>query len=205
MNEITTTPNLWFDPTNCFIGGHWLPTDARETLPLENPSDGTIIWANQAELEMLGYCSDEYIGHNISEFHADAPVLEDILNRLFRGDRIKEYEARLRAKDGSLRQVIIDSSALFEGGKFVHTRCFTRDISERKHAEELLRRSEERFRALVNASSDVVYHMSPDWSEMRQLDGKGFIAVQHEQHRIALGRRGCLGPGDIDSIGCAPF
>jgi signal transduction histidine kinase len=125
---------------------------------------------------MLGYCSDEYIGHNISEFHADAPVLEDILNRLFRGDRIKEYEARLRAKDGSLRQVIIDSSALFEGGKFVHTRCFTRDISERKHAEELLRRSEERFRALVNASSDVVYHMSPDWSEMRQLDGKGFIA-----------------------------
>jgi PAS domain S-box-containing protein len=139
-------------------------------------SDGTIIWANQAELEMLGYCSDEYIGHNISEFHADAPVLEDILNRLFRGDRIKEYEARLRAKDGSLRQVIIDSSALFEGGKFVHTRCFTRDISERKQAEELLRRSEERFRALVNASSDVVYHMSPDWSEMRQLDGKGFIA-----------------------------
>ena len=139
-------------------------------------SDGTIIWANQAELEMLGYCSDEYIGHNISEFHADAPVLEDILNRLFRGDRIKEYEARLRAKDGSLRQVIIDSSALFEDGKFVHTRCFTRDISERKQAEDLLRRSEERFRALVNASSDVVYRMSPDWSEMRQLDGKGFIA-----------------------------
>ena len=43
MNEITTTPNLWFDPTNCFIGGHWLPTEARETLPHENPSDGTII------------------------------------------------------------------------------------------------------------------------------------------------------------------
>ena len=82
----------------------------------------------------------------------------------------------MRAKDGSLRQVIIDSSALFEGGKFVHTRCFTRDISERKRAEDLLRRSEERFRALVNASSDVVYRMSPDWSEMRQLDGKGFIA-----------------------------
>jgi len=38
-------------------------------------SDGTIIWANRAELKMLGYCSEEYIGHNISEFHADAPVL----------------------------------------------------------------------------------------------------------------------------------
>lgn len=39
-----------------------------------------------------------------------------------------------------------------------------------------LRESEERFRAFVNASSDVVYRMSPDWSQMRQLDGRGFLA-----------------------------
>ena len=52
----------------------------------------------------------------------------------------------------------------------------TADISERKQSEELLRKSEERFRALVNASSDVVYRMSPDWSEMRELDGREFIA-----------------------------
>jgi signal transduction histidine kinase len=46
----------------------------------------------------------------------------------------------------------------------------------RKDADARLRESEERFRALVNASSDVVYRMSPDWSEMRQLDGRGFIS-----------------------------
>ena len=82
-------------------------------------ADGTIIWANRAELEMLGYSSDEYIGHNIAEFHVDAPVLEDILHRLSSGQRIKEYEARLRAKDGSFRHVIIDSSVLFDDGKLV--------------------------------------------------------------------------------------
>ena len=38
-----------------------------------------------------------------------------------------------------------------------------------------LTESEERFRALVFASSDVVYRMSPDWGEMRQLTGGAFL------------------------------
>jgi PAS domain S-box-containing protein len=46
----------------------------------------------------------------------------------------------------------------------------------RAEATERLRASEERFRAFVMASSDVVYRMSPDWSEMRYLEGKDFIA-----------------------------
>ena len=41
--------------------------------------------------------------------------------------------------------------------------------------EDMLKESEARFRALVNASSDVVYRMSPGWKEMRQLDGRGFL------------------------------
>ncbi len=49
------------------------------------------------------------------------------------------------------------------------------DITDRKRAEAALRASEERFRGFVTASADVVYRMSPDWSQMRELDGQGFI------------------------------
>jgi len=54
------------------------------------------------------------------------------------------------------------------------------DLLERTQAEDVLREGEERFRALVNASSYVVYRMSPDWSEMRQLEGRGFISDTQE-------------------------
>ena len=49
------------------------------------------------------------------------------------------------------------------------------DVTAQRLADERLRASEERYRAFVTASSDAVYRMSPDWSQMRQLDGRGFL------------------------------
>jgi PAS domain S-box-containing protein len=60
------------------------------------------------------------------------------------------------------------------------------DITGRKKAEEALRQSEERFRALVTAGSDVVYRMSPDWSEMRELHGQQFVADTEAPSRTWL-------------------
>ncbi|HKN86605.1 MAG TPA: PAS domain-containing protein [Nitrospiraceae bacterium] len=98
--------------------------------------DGVILNANQAELDFLGYSRDEYIGHHIGEFHVDAPVIEDILKRLSRKEILKNYEARLRAKDGSIKHVLITSNVLWKQDDFIHTRCFTRDITDRKKVEE---------------------------------------------------------------------
>src|SRR4051794_26901994 len=44
--------------------------------------DGCILRANGAELELLGYSAEEYIGEHIARFHADQHVIEDILARL---------------------------------------------------------------------------------------------------------------------------
>jgi signal transduction histidine kinase/CheY-like chemotaxis protein/PAS domain-containing protein len=55
-------------------------------------------------------------------------------------------------------------------------------------AEDALRASELRFRSLVTASSDAVYRMSPDWSEMRQLVGRQFIVDTVDPSRNWLAR-----------------
>jgi PAS domain S-box-containing protein len=101
--------------------------------------DGTILWANQAEIRMLGYAPGEYIGRNIAEFHADGAALERILDRLSAGESLRDVPVRLRCKDGSIRHVLLSSNALIRDGKLVHTRCFTRDVSDRWLAQEALR------------------------------------------------------------------
>lgn len=47
----------------------------------------------------------------------------------------------------------------------------------------MLRGSEERYRALTKASSEVLYQMSADWSEMKQLRGGGFLADTSNPNR----------------------
>ncbi|EKV28925.1 Chemotaxis protein methyltransferase CheR [Caenispirillum salinarum AK4] len=49
------------------------------------------------------------------------------------------------------------------------------DVTERREAVARMQESEERFRALVQATSDVVYRMGPDWTEMWELQGRGFL------------------------------
>ncbi len=102
--------------------------------------DGRILWANRAELELLGYTPDEYVGHRIAEFHADPEVIEDILACLMRGETVSNRPARLRCKDGSIRHVLIHANGYWEDGEFVHSRCFTRDVTERMRLEEELRK-----------------------------------------------------------------
>jgi two-component sensor histidine kinase/DNA-binding response OmpR family regulator len=56
----------------------------------------------------------------------------------------------------------------------------------RGEAMESLRGSEERYRAFITASSDVVYRMSADWSEMHHLRGKDFISDTDDTSRTWL-------------------
>jgi PAS domain S-box-containing protein len=112
---------------NAPVGLHWAG------------ADGRILWANQRELDMLGYSREEYVGRFLSDFHDDQAGIKDFIHRLAKGEQVEKFESRVRRKDGALQSVAICANALWENGAFVHTRCFTLDITEQKHAEESLK------------------------------------------------------------------
>ena len=82
-----------------------------------------------------------------------------------------EWRHLLTIEDSAPRHWRDDEIELIED---VANRTFPR--LGRLEAEARLHESEKRFRALVSASSQVLYRMSPDWSEMRQLHSEGFLA-----------------------------
>lgn len=121
--------------------------------------DGTILWANRAELQMLGYRWEEYVGRHIANFHADAELVDLILDTMLSGGVLADQPARLRCKNGAIRHVQMRSSNFFEDGKLRYSVCFTRDDTERNESAAA---SAQRDSMLLEAPVAVALLMAPD-------------------------------------------
>jgi PAS domain S-box-containing protein len=128
--------------------------------------DGTILWANQATLDLLGCDREDFVGHHIAEFHVDRGVIDDILATLVRGEAVQGREVTLRGKDGALRYVLVDSNGLWRDGQFVHSCWFARDIAGRRLAERAIRESEARLRLALEAGCVGVWEWNVATSEV---------------------------------------
>ena len=115
--------------------------------------EGIVLWANQTELNVLGYTAEEYIGKPIMNFCPDEKELVlEIFKQLGSGNSIADVPVRFRTKDGKLVYLLIDSNVAYnKDGSFGHTRCFIRDDTARKIRDartKLLLEETERVREL---------------------------------------------------------
>ncbi len=147
-------------------------------------SNGKVIWANRAELDLLGYTEEEYIGRSIADFHTDPEVISDILSRLKANETLDSYPAKLRARDGSVKTVLITSNVYRKDEKFIHTRCLTTDVTLLAKEEEDralltkdLEESESRLRMAMDSTKLGTWDYNPitgqlTWSdECRRIYG----------------------------------
>jgi signal transduction histidine kinase len=78
----------------------------------------------------------------------------------------------LMQNNPELAHLMLDSS---EAEQARSGQALLRALDDLRSTSGALRTSEQRFRALVMATSDILYRMNPDWTEMRALEGRGFM------------------------------
>ncbi|HTP52370.1 MAG TPA: bacteriohemerythrin [Anaeromyxobacteraceae bacterium] len=173
---------------------------------------GRLLEVNEAYCGMTGYTRDELLRMGVGDLDA----VETPEQTAAHIERIKRagadrFESRHRCKDG--RTIDIEASVSFvtDPPAFV---CFYRDITERKRADEVLRRNEERFRALIEKSTDMMSVLDAEgrfqfWSQSaaetlgwapEEMLGKPLADLVHveEKEPVAqLFRRLLANPGGI--------
>ncbi len=141
--------------------------------------DGTILRANQAELDLLGYHRDEYVGHNLADFDADGDNLCNLLTRVRAGEPVDKRPARLVGGDGHVRHVRISSSGRFEAGRFVYSRCITIDVGDQGASEQATLERDRLSHSVLQALPIAAY----------TTDTEGTITFFNEAAVELLGRR----------------
>ena len=159
--------------------------------------DGTVIDVNPQACDNLGYSRDELIGMTPMEFDPNVSndLLESINEQLDRGE-IVTFESRHRRKDGSEFPVEVRVRPFWHAGRRLNI-SVVRDISDRKRAEEAVRRSERELRELIetipamafvigrDGSSEFVSRQWIEFSGMsaEQNTGENWAATLHPDDR----------------------
>ncbi|MCX6696872.1 MAG: PAS domain S-box protein, partial [Methanoregula sp.] len=153
--------------------------------------DKIIKFCNPAIAAFWGGSEREILGRKFSDFVHPDVLFEVTKHHTMRmsGETIPStYETILQRKDGSRFFAEVNSGICpFEGRPANHV--VVRDINDRKQAEEALKKSEERFRDLINTTADIVWQTDAE---------KRFVYVSPQVEKI-------LGYTPNELVGRSPF
>jgi PAS domain S-box-containing protein len=134
-----------------------LVKDFRDTIYISTP-EGKFLDINQAGLNLFGYSYEEIMNLNVRDLYVNPAERSLFVAEMEQKGYARDYELRFRTKDGRVMDCLL-TAVLYrdEYGNPSQYRGIVHDISERKRTEEVLRESEERYRAVMEQSADGIY------------------------------------------------
>ena len=132
-----------------------------EPVVLVSLDDARYLDVNEAFLKLMGYAREEVIGRTVVELGiwVDQAERASFRELLARTGSVRDLEARLQAKSGDVRTVIL-SVDLMEIGQQTCMLSVVKDISERKLMEVELRYAKEAAEIANKAKSEFLANMS---------------------------------------------
>ncbi|KPQ41026.1 MAG: sensory transduction histidine kinase, partial [Candidatus Methanoperedens nitroreducens] len=121
--------------------------------------DAKMVFVNKAIAAISGYSIEEIIGMDFHSFVApeDLEMVQDRYYRRQRGEDVSsEYEFHVLRKDGEKTLVNMSVGIVTYLGR-VASMGILKDITEQKRAEKLIKESEEKYRNLVELTTDIIY------------------------------------------------
>ncbi len=126
-------------------------------------ADGMISDVNEATVRVTGVPREELIGTNFSQYFTDPGRARAGYETVFRDGSVTDYELEIRHRDGRVIPVLYNATVYRdEAGGVAGIFAAARDVTERKKAEEAIRRANEYNRSLIEASLDPLVTISAD-------------------------------------------
>lgn len=148
---------------------------------------GHIIAVNQALASMFAYASPEEFMEKVhdlaTELYADPARRRYFLQLLENRGVVRNFEFEARQKDGKSVWVSANARAVRDGGKTLYYEGTLSDITERRLAEEQLRRTEEHLQTIVNAAPVVFFALDKNGVFTLSL-GSGLRGLQLEPGQV---------------------
>lgn len=119
--------------------------------------EGNILRVNKSTSDLLGYKENELEGRCADILSGEKGFKDILLSSAVKNEVIKNREFNFKKKDGESVPMILSSSVMIDEAKNVAgIVCIAKDITGLKNAGEMLRMSEEKFRFIFNAATDIL-------------------------------------------------
>jgi PAS domain S-box-containing protein len=127
-----------------------------------NP-DGTISDVNEATIRVTGFSRGELIGTDFSDYFTEPNEAKTGYERVFRDGSVTDYALEIRHRNGQVTPVLYNATVYRdEAGNAIGVFAAARDITERRKAEEEIKKAYIYNRSLIEASLDPLVTINPD-------------------------------------------